>query len=201
MRCRGPGLEPSQIFFITGADAFADIETWSRYPEVLDLAHFVVVVARRAPVGALRHVARLEGPDAAAARDPDLRVDGKPESISGGCADARRLLYRDPPSRLAASRIDASVPGGRAHIQQHGFYRDVPHSTRADHLHGETEERKRCRHRKDETPPKKLPAEGARRRCAPRSTRRPLDVVVLDLRRRRRSPTFRHVLRAPTSGR
>ena len=34
---------PSQIFFITGADAFAEIATWSRYPAVLDLAHFAVV--------------------------------------------------------------------------------------------------------------------------------------------------------------
>ena len=32
-----------QIFFIVGADAFAEIATWSRYPAVLDLAHFVVV--------------------------------------------------------------------------------------------------------------------------------------------------------------
>jgi nicotinate-nucleotide adenylyltransferase len=34
---------PSQFFFILGADAFAEIATWSRYPAVLDLAHFVVV--------------------------------------------------------------------------------------------------------------------------------------------------------------
>ena len=33
----------TQIFFITGADAFAEITTWSRYPAVLDLANFVVV--------------------------------------------------------------------------------------------------------------------------------------------------------------
>ena len=33
----------SQFFFILGADAFAEITTWSRYPAVLDLAHFVVV--------------------------------------------------------------------------------------------------------------------------------------------------------------
>ena len=32
-----------QFFFITGADAFAEIATWSRYPAVLDLANFVVV--------------------------------------------------------------------------------------------------------------------------------------------------------------
>lgn len=33
----------TQIFFILGADAFAEIATWSRYPALLDLAHFVVV--------------------------------------------------------------------------------------------------------------------------------------------------------------
>ncbi len=37
------GLHASQIFFITGADAFAEIATWKRYPEVIDLANFVVV--------------------------------------------------------------------------------------------------------------------------------------------------------------
>ncbi len=35
--------DPSQIFFLLGSDAFAEIATWSRYPAVLDLAHFVVV--------------------------------------------------------------------------------------------------------------------------------------------------------------
>jgi nicotinate-nucleotide adenylyltransferase len=37
------GSQGTQIFFITGADAFAEITTWSRYPAVLDLANFVVV--------------------------------------------------------------------------------------------------------------------------------------------------------------
>lgn len=37
------GLPASQIFFILGADAFAEIQTWSRYPAVLDAAHFVVI--------------------------------------------------------------------------------------------------------------------------------------------------------------
>lgn len=36
-------LPGTQIFFILGADAFAEIATWSRYPAVLDLANFVVV--------------------------------------------------------------------------------------------------------------------------------------------------------------
>ena len=33
----------SQIFFVLGADAFSEIATWYRYPEVLELANFVVV--------------------------------------------------------------------------------------------------------------------------------------------------------------
>jgi nicotinate-nucleotide adenylyltransferase len=37
------GLTPLQLFFITGADAFAEIATWHRYPELLDAAHFAVV--------------------------------------------------------------------------------------------------------------------------------------------------------------
>lgn len=37
------GLSPLQIFFITGADAFAEIATWYRYPDVFDLSYFVVV--------------------------------------------------------------------------------------------------------------------------------------------------------------
>ena len=37
------GWKASQIFFITGADAFAEIATWHDYPAILDRAHFVVV--------------------------------------------------------------------------------------------------------------------------------------------------------------
>ena len=39
----GKGRPSTQIFFILGADAFAEIATWSRYPAVLELANFLVV--------------------------------------------------------------------------------------------------------------------------------------------------------------
>lgn len=42
-RLHDGGLGASQLFFLTGADAFAEIATWKEYPAVLDLAHFVVV--------------------------------------------------------------------------------------------------------------------------------------------------------------
>ena len=41
------GFTASQLFFITGADAFAEIATWREYPRVLDLAHFVVDLTSR----------------------------------------------------------------------------------------------------------------------------------------------------------
>lgn len=42
-RLHARGLAPWQIFFITGADAFAEIATWKQYPSVLDMAVFTVV--------------------------------------------------------------------------------------------------------------------------------------------------------------
>jgi nicotinate-nucleotide adenylyltransferase len=43
-----------QFFFITGADAFAEIATWRHYPEILDLAHFVVIARTGTSFDALR---------------------------------------------------------------------------------------------------------------------------------------------------
>jgi nicotinate-nucleotide adenylyltransferase len=51
---RAEGLFPSQIFFITGADAFADIATWYRYPDVLDAANFVVITRPGMTLDAMR---------------------------------------------------------------------------------------------------------------------------------------------------
>ncbi len=44
----------SQFFFIIGADAFAEIATWRHYPQVLDLAHFVVIARRGTAIESLR---------------------------------------------------------------------------------------------------------------------------------------------------
>lgn len=43
------GWSPAQLFFIIGADAFAEIATWYDYPSVLDCANFVVVARPGAP--------------------------------------------------------------------------------------------------------------------------------------------------------
>src|SRR5471030_328720 len=48
------GYLSSELFFVIGADAFADIESWRDYPKILDAAHFAVVSRPGFPVEDLR---------------------------------------------------------------------------------------------------------------------------------------------------
>ncbi len=78
------GWQASQMFFITGADAFAEIATWHDYPAILTRAHFVVV--------------SRPGRDAASLRDelPSLAAS----DACGRCVDAAEAqrTRRNPPS-------------------------------------------------------------------------------------------------------
>jgi len=47
------GHEAWQLFFLSGADAFAEIATWREYPALLDLAHFVVCSRPGTPAASL----------------------------------------------------------------------------------------------------------------------------------------------------
>ena len=135
------GLDPSQIFFITGADAFADIETWKRYPQVLDLAEFVAVSRPGVPVSALRrqlpslkHRMRLPlrraDLEARAGRTSIFLVDAPTLDVSS-TEIRRRLLAGLPLNGLVPTTIEH-------HIQQHGLYGRQPLSpSTADHLHGQ----------------------------------------------------------------
>ncbi len=132
-RLHGSGLTPSQIFFITGADAFAEIATWRRYPEVLDLAQFVVVSRPGDAVSTMRE--RL--PDLA----PRMRDDE-----AGRAGDDKTLIFLvDAPTPDVSStgirrrlRDGGSLrglvpPAVEEHILRHGLYVNNP---AADHLHG-----------------------------------------------------------------
>ena len=116
------GLSPLQMFFIIGADAFAEIATWHRYPDVLDAAHFAVVVtpgdnARPAPRAAARAWRRMTAPSAAvtAATTRIILIEAEtPE----------RVVDRDPSSRGAGESVDGLVtPAVAAYIAQHSLYR------------------------------------------------------------------------------
>jgi nicotinate-nucleotide adenylyltransferase len=125
-RLHASGVKGSQIFFITGADAFAEIETWSRYPDVLDMAHFVVVSRPGHPapgiadaVPSLAHRLRPGARDGSSAVASALQldiyvVDAPTPDISS--TDVRRRLS-------AGESIEGLVPEAvRIYIAQHGLY-------------------------------------------------------------------------------
>ena len=114
------GWRPSQIFFILGSDAFAEIATWREYPAVLDTANFVVIARPGTTL------------DAAAERTSALRgrlgqsiflVEARTRDVSSSTIRAR-LATRQP--------IDDLVPAAVArHIAAHHLYGAV------DDLHGQ----------------------------------------------------------------
>ena len=63
------GYAPSQIFFILGSDAFADIAHWHDYPALLQRSHFAVIARPGNPLAELRDrlpalAGRMRGPGA-----------------------------------------------------------------------------------------------------------------------------------------
>jgi nicotinate-nucleotide adenylyltransferase len=140
-------LPPTQIFFITGADAFADIETWHRYPDVLDLSNFVVVSRPGFPAEALRQrlpalarrmaTASAHGPTAEHGMrrlepvgSPGIfLVDAQTAAVSS--TEIRRRLR-------GGERLTGLVPAAvERHIVQHGLYTADRTSFAADQVHGQ----------------------------------------------------------------
>lgn len=121
------GHQPSQLFFILGVDAFADIATWREFPAVLDAAHFVVVTRPGTSF------------DAALGRNPTLasRVRADDRKCSGTgiffvTANTRDVSSTAIRARLAAGHaIDDLVPGAvAAYIESNDLYGAV------NQLHG-----------------------------------------------------------------
>jgi nicotinate-nucleotide adenylyltransferase len=135
------GLRPSQFFFIIGADAFAEIETWSRYPDVLDLANFVVVSRPGLSVGELRQrlpqlrermrlpIGLISGAEPEGKTQIFL-VDAPTPDVSS-TEIRRRITLGQPVSGLLPPAVEA-------HIRQHALYgQQPPVLSTADHLHGQ----------------------------------------------------------------
>jgi nicotinate-nucleotide adenylyltransferase len=138
------GLRTAQIFFITGADAFAEIETWYRYPEVLDLAHFVVVsrpgflsenLREALPLLSSRMISVTAGESRTANGESRLDspviflVDAPTPDVSS-TGIRRRLAAGEPITGLVPAAVER-------HIVQHGLYNEGAGPLAADHLHGE----------------------------------------------------------------
>jgi len=119
------GWQRSQIFFLIGADAFAEIATWREYPTVLDLAHFVVcnrpgtpasTMPARLPALADRMVTVRDGsaaPPAPSAPTVYL-LDASTPDVSSTEVRARARAGR-PLAGLLPSEVEA-------YIRRHGLY-------------------------------------------------------------------------------
>jgi nicotinate-nucleotide adenylyltransferase len=115
------GLAPSQIFFITGADAFAEIATWYRYPAVLDAAHFVVITRPGISLQTVRDrvpalVPRMTTPDrvADAATTHIIAVEALTPDVSSTEIRARAAR---------GEALDDCVPAAvAAYIREHQLY-------------------------------------------------------------------------------
>jgi len=145
-------LSASQIFFIAGADAFAEIETWNRYPEVLDLANFIVVARPGMTLLRLRQglpllKERMRLPTAAARH---LRVDAAARAETDRTQAQTWIFLVDAPTPdVSSTDIRRRVREGRSisglvpvpvehHIRQHALYAQQSSViSTADHLHGQ----------------------------------------------------------------
>ena len=124
------GFTATEIFFLTGADAFAGIATWKDYPELLNLAHFVVCSRPGEPAEMVRGLL------------PDLRdrmVDAKEFDGSVGTnvilLDAATAAVSSTQVRevLASGAAGSAlgrlvVPAVETHIRRHGLY-NIPQPT------------------------------------------------------------------------
>jgi nicotinate-nucleotide adenylyltransferase len=130
-RMHAQGWTPKQIYFITGADAFAEIGTWYRYPAVLDLAHFVVISRPGAPatslgdrLPALRERMQSAGGSGDAQGTAIFLVDAETPDVSSTQV-RRRLAAGEPVTGMIPAAVEA-------HIARHGLY-----AHKMAELHGE----------------------------------------------------------------
>ena len=125
-RIHASGFLPSQLFFILGADAFAEITTWLDYPRFLDAANFAVVSrAERVPAGEA-----LDGPGLAA-RVRRIEADG--QAAAPDESETKIFLIDQSTPDVSSTRIRERCAGGDAiegmvapaverHIERHRLY-------------------------------------------------------------------------------
>lgn len=140
------GYLPSELFFVIGADAFADIASWREYPKILNAAHFAVVSRPGCSVDELPQ--RLPALAASMARPPlDEVAQIEPVIIllDAETADVSSTAIRQ--RRADGESIAGLVPlHVQQHIEHHGLYSsrtpgrrasDAPRTPAAGRLHGQ----------------------------------------------------------------
>jgi nicotinate-nucleotide adenylyltransferase len=124
------GCVSSELFFVIGADAFADIETWRDYPRILDAAHFAVVSRPGFSVAELpRRLPRLADRMVHPPLDEVTQLDPSIILIEAQTTDVSSTAIRQ---HLATGRpIDGLVPPLVAqHLEHHGLYSSMTRAQR-----------------------------------------------------------------------
>ena len=124
------GCVSSELFFVIGADAFADIETWRDYPRILDAAHFAVVSRPGFSVAELpRRLPRLVDRMVHPPIDEVTQLDPSIILIEAQTTDVSSTAIRQ---RLATGQpIDGLVPPLVAqHLEHHGLYSSMTRAQR-----------------------------------------------------------------------
>jgi len=143
-RLHRDGYAEEELFFVAGADAFAEVESWKDYPSILDAAHFAVVsrtghpasgLPARVPALAARMTTRTTPPGPGTCI---FLIDAVTADVSA-TAIRRRLFRREPIHGLVPPEVEQ-------HIRRHGLYaagtastgENEPFGARAaGRLHGE----------------------------------------------------------------
>ncbi len=110
------GFKVPNLFFIIGADAFAEIDTWYDYPRVLSLANFVVVARPGGP------------PPHELIPNSQSLMPGATTSVIHVDANTPNVSSTDIRRRVAnGESIEDLVPAGVAeHIRRHHLYVPAP---------------------------------------------------------------------------
>jgi nicotinate-nucleotide adenylyltransferase len=120
-RFHNAGYKPTELFFVLGADAFAEIETWRHYPAILEQAHFAVVSRPGAPVDRLAarfsslagRMTTTAAPETSG-RTLIFLIDADTTDVSA--TDIRgRITRGEPIARLVPEAV-------QQHIEHHALY-------------------------------------------------------------------------------
>jgi nicotinate-nucleotide adenylyltransferase len=125
------GYLSSELFFVIGADAFAEIASWRDYPSILNAAHFAVVSRPKFSVKELpRRLPRLADRMARPPIDEVAQIDPLIILLDSPTADVSSTAIRQ--RRVDGESIAGLVPSNvQQHIEHHGLYTAMTPGRRA----------------------------------------------------------------------